>query len=75
MRQSMSAAANCYDNAFMESCFGTIETELEPVEYACGPEAQREIATYVRDYNVERRHSSLGDVSPATCADQAATQK
>ncbi len=24
MRQSMSRAANCYDNAFMESCFGTI---------------------------------------------------
>ena len=29
MRQSMSRADNCYDNAFMESCFGTIKTELE----------------------------------------------
>ena len=27
-RQSMSRADNCYDNAFMESCFGTIKTEL-----------------------------------------------
>jgi transposase InsO family protein len=29
VRQSMSRADNCYDNAFMESCFGTIKTELE----------------------------------------------
>ena len=29
MPQSMSRAENCYDNAFMESCFGTIKTELE----------------------------------------------
>lgn len=29
----MSRAANCYDNAFMESCFGTIKTELEMTEY------------------------------------------
>ncbi|MEO2033208.1 MAG: DDE-type integrase/transposase/recombinase [Planctomycetaceae bacterium] len=27
--QSMSRAGNCYDNAFMESCFGTIKNELE----------------------------------------------
>ena len=33
IRQSMSRAANCYDNAFMESCFGTIKTELEMTEY------------------------------------------
>jgi transposase InsO family protein len=32
-QQSMSRAANCYDNAFMESCFGTIKTELEFAEY------------------------------------------
>ena len=29
MQQSMSGAGNCYDNAFMESCFGTLKTELE----------------------------------------------
>jgi putative transposase len=29
MAQSMSRAENCYDNAFMESCFGTLKTELE----------------------------------------------
>lgn len=64
MRQSMNEAENCYDNAFMESCFGTIKTELELVEYANGPEAVRELSGYIRYYNAERRHSSLGYVSP-----------
>jgi len=65
MRQSMSAAANCYDNAFMESCFGTVKTELELVEYHNSSEALRELSSYIRYYNAERRHSSLGYVSPA----------
>ena len=65
IRQSMSAAESCYDNAFMESCFGTVKTELELVEYANGPEAVRELTSYVRYYNGSRRHSSLGYVSPA----------
>jgi transposase InsO family protein len=28
MRQSMSHAGDCYDNAFMESCFGTLKTDV-----------------------------------------------
>ena len=32
MRQSMSRAADCYDNAFRESCFGTFKTELDMTE-------------------------------------------
>ena len=63
--QSMSAAGNCYDNAFMESCFGTIKQELELVEYRSSSEALRELLSYIRYYNVERIHSSLGYVSPA----------
>jgi hypothetical protein len=34
------------------------------VEYGGAPEAVREISEYIRYYNVERRHSSLGYVSP-----------
>ena len=59
MLQSMSAAGNCYDNAFSESCFGTIKTELELTDYADDPAAVRELSEYVRYYNFERRHSSL----------------
>jgi transposase InsO family protein len=65
MQQSMSAAGSCYDNAFLESCFGTVKTELELVEYANSPEAVRELSSYIRYYNGSRRHSSLGYVSPA----------
>jgi putative transposase len=75
MRQSMSAADNCYDNAFMESCFGTVKTELELVEYGGDAAAVREISEYIRYYNVERRHSSLGYVSPVEYENQLAIQK
>lgn len=65
MRQSMSRAANCYNNAFLESCFGTIKTELEMTEYEDCRQARSEIANYLAYYNTERRHSSLEYLSPA----------
>ena len=61
----MSLAAYGYDNAFMESCFGTIKTELEMTEYDHSPHARTEIAGYLAYYNLERRHSSLEYLSPA----------
>jgi putative transposase len=65
MLQSMSAADNCYDNAFMESCFGTLKRELELVEYVDSMEAVRELSDYIHYYNNRRRHSSLGYLTPA----------
>ncbi len=65
MRQSMSRADNCYDNAFMESCFGTFKTELEMTEYDNHPAALKEIKTYIAYYNLERKHSALGYLTPA----------
>ncbi|QDU89357.1 Integrase core domain protein [Pirellulimonas nuda] len=64
MRQSMSRAGDCYDNAFMESCFGTFKTELEMTEYQDHAEARGEIASYVAYYNLERKHSALSYLSP-----------
>lgn len=64
MRQSMSRADNCYDNASMESCFGTIKNELEMTEYEYYEDAITELASYITYYNVERRHSSLDYLSP-----------
>lgn len=64
MRQSMSRADECTDNAFMESCFGTIKTELEMTEYDNVTHARAEIGPYLTYYNLERRHSSLGYLSP-----------
>jgi len=64
MRQSMNRADSCYDNAFTESCFGTIKTELEMECYEREAVARREIGQYIRYYNTRRRHSALGYLSP-----------
>lgn len=64
MRQSMSRADNVYDNAFMESCFGTIKTELEMEVYANRSAAYEEIHDYLCYYDAKRRHSSLGYLTP-----------
>lgn len=64
MLQSMSRADNCYDNAFMESCFGTLKAELEMEPYPDESVARKEIPDYIRYYNTRRRHSALGYLSP-----------
>ena len=65
IRQSMSRADDCYDNSFMESCFGTLKRELEMESYEHERAARTEIAGYVRYYNLRRRHSSLDYLTPA----------
>lgn len=64
IRQSMSRAGDCYDNAFMESCFGTIKTELEMTEYETVAAGERELGSYFSYYNQDRKHSSLGYQTP-----------
>lgn len=64
MLQSMSRADDCYDNAFMESCFGTIKTELEMQRYQNASLARKEILAYIRYYNTRRRHSALSYMTP-----------
>ena len=62
----MSRTGNCYDNAVMESFWGTLKTELVYHErYATRDQARQSIFEYVEVfYNRVRRHSSLGYVSP-----------
>lgn len=64
--QSMSRRGNCYDNAYMESFFGTLKTELVHGEhYKSRLEARLSIFEYVEVfYNRQRRHSALGYRSP-----------
>jgi transposase InsO family protein len=66
MKQSMSRANDCYDNAFMESCFGSLKTELEMKPYQDRRIAQKELPEYIRYYNTRRRHSAIGYKSPET---------
>ena len=63
---SMSATGDCYDNAVMESFFGTLKTEeVFHQRYATRSQARLELFEYMEVfYNRQRRHSSIGYVSP-----------
>jgi transposase InsO family protein len=63
---SMSGKGDCYDNAVMESFWGTLKTELVHHErYETRAEARASIFEYVEVfYNRQRLHSSLGYLSP-----------
>jgi transposase InsO family protein len=67
MRMSMSRKGDCWDNAPMESFFGTLKRELiHHRRYRTREEARREIFEFIEVfYNRERLHSSLGYMSPA----------
>jgi len=66
MRPSMSRSGHCYDNAYVESFFGTLKTELVHGErYRTRLEARLSIFEYVEVfYNRQRSHSALGYRSP-----------
>jgi putative transposase len=63
---SMSGVAQCWDNAPVESFFGTLKRELVHDEtYTTHDEAKASIFEYIEVfYNRVRLHSSLGYVSP-----------
>ena len=58
---------NCGDNAIAASFFATLKRELaDDAEWATREEARRAVFEYIDVwYNQQRRHSSLGYVSPA----------
>lgn len=66
LRCSMSRAGNCYDNAPMESFFGTLKTELiHHRRYETRVEARTDIFEFIElFYNRYRRHSALAYQSP-----------
>lgn len=63
---SMSEVGQCWDNAPVESFFGTLKRELDPEDgFATHDQARAAIFEYLEVfYNRVRRHSSLGFVSP-----------
>jgi len=67
MRASMSRKGDCYDNAPMESFWGTLKTELvHHSRYKTREQAIREITEYIEVfYNRQRRQARLGYLSPA----------
>jgi putative transposase len=63
---SMSGKGNCYDNAPMESFWGTLKNELVYHQrYVTREQAIREITEYIEIfYNRQRRQARLGYLSP-----------
>lgn len=62
---SMSRRGDCYDNAAMESWFSTYKAELGE-SFESYAESKEKTFDYIEVfYNQQRRHSSLGYVSPA----------
>ena len=64
---SMSRPGNCWDNAVVESFFATLKSELVYLRrFQTRQEAKNEIFEYLEGfYNRQRRHSTLGYLSPA----------
>jgi len=65
MIASMSRRAECWDNAVVESFFGSLKAELGDPVWESRASARSAIFAYIEIwYNRQRRHSTLGYVSP-----------
>ena len=66
LRQSMSARAKPYHNAWTESFIGTLKTEmLQGGSFLTAADAKTELFAYIESYyNTHRKHSSLTYQSP-----------
>ncbi len=69
---SMGSVADCFDNALAESVFATLECELFDQQpggrFTSHHEAKLAVFDYLETfYNPRRRHSALGQISPAKC--------
>ena len=67
MQTSMSRKGNCWDNAPMESCWGSLKNELaHHRHFVTREQARREITEYILIfYNRVRKQARLGYLSPA----------
>jgi putative transposase len=65
--QSMGSKGDCFDNAVAESFFATLKKELiNRRSWPSKAELRTEVFDYIEVfYNRERRHSTLGQLSPA----------
>ena len=70
---SMSRRGNCHDNAAMEAFFSTFKFEVGE-RFETAGHAKREVFDYIECfYNQKRRHSTVGQISPAEFERRART--
>jgi putative transposase len=67
VRPSMGSVGDAYDNAMAESFFATLECELlDRKPFQTQVEARMAVFEWIESwYNLRRRHSSIGYLSPA----------
>lgn len=65
IRSSMGDIGACWDNAVVERFFGSLKHDwLFKVAQPTRDHMKRDIAAYMKYYNLERLHSANGDMSP-----------
>jgi len=65
IRASMGDVGACWDNAVVERFFGSLKHDwLFKVHQPTREHMKKDVAAYIKHYNLERLHSANGDMSP-----------
>jgi transposase InsO family protein len=64
IRPSVGRVGSCYDNAVAEAFFATLKTEIGTVIWRTREQARRDVFVYLRYYNHDRLHSTVGQNTP-----------
>ncbi|SED23702.1 Transposase InsO and inactivated derivatives [Amycolatopsis tolypomycina] len=65
IRPSVGRVGSCYDNAVAEAFFATLKTEIGVSIWRTRAEARQDVFTWLRYYNHNRLHSTVGHNTPA----------
>lgn len=66
IRPSMGDVGACWDNAVVERFFGSLKHDwIFKVHQPTRKQMKQDVAAYIKYYNLNRLHSSNGDMSPA----------
>jgi len=61
----MGDAGSCYDNAVVERFFGSLKHDwILKIYQLTRSFMKQDIAAYIKYYNLDRSHTSSGDMSP-----------